>query len=456
MPEEQRGPTVGIFSDKTGGKGEMIKASINLQDLRRRIYIKAKAEPNWRFWGLYTHVCKIETLQEAYKLAKKNNGAPGIDGVTFKDIEGNGKEEFLQEILDELVSHTYLPTRNRKRDIPKGDGKSRTLGIPTIRDRVVQGALKLILEPIFEADFQDGSYGYRPKRTPHQAVDRVARAVVENKTRVIDLDLKAYFDTVRHDLLLKKVAERVNDDDIMRLLNLILKASGKRGVPQGGVISPLLANLYLNEVDKMLERAKEVTRHERYTYIEYARFADDITVLVDGYRKWGWLEKAAYKRLLEELAKLDLQINEEKTRRIDLSTGGSFSFLGFDFRRTRTRSGKWSVRITPKMKARTALLSKLKGVFRRFKSQPVEKVIVLINPILRGWTNYYRIGHSGECFGYVKDWVEKKARRHLMSARNLKGFGWNRWSRNWLYQNLGLYNDYKIRYYRDSKALPAR
>lgn len=433
----------------------MIKASINLQDLRRRIYIKAKAEPNWRFWGLYIHVCKIETLQEAYKLAKKNNGAPGIDGVTFKDIEGNGKEEFLQEILDELVSHTYLPTRNRKRDIPKGDGKSRTLGIPTIRDRVVQGALKLILEPIFEADFQDGSYGYRPKRTPHQAVDRVARAVVENKTRVIDLDLKAYFDTVRHDLLLKKVAERVNDDDIMRLLKLILKASGKRGVPQGGVISPLLANLYLNEVDKMLERAKEVTRHERYTYIEYARFADDITVLVDGYRKWGWLEKAAYKRLLEELAKLDLQINEEKTRRIDLSTGGSFSFLGFDFRRTRTRSGKWGVRITPRMKARTALLSKLKGVFRRFKSQPVEKVIVLINPILRGWTNYYRIGHSGECFGYVKDWVEKKARRHLMSARNLKGFGWNRWSRNWLYQNLGLYNDYKIRYYRDSKALPA-
>ena len=434
----------------------MTKASSNLQDLRRRIYIKAKAEPHWRFWGLYVHVCKVETLQEAYELAKKNNGAPGIDGVTFKNIEENGKEGFLQEIRDELVSHTYLPTRNRKKDIPKGDGKSRTLGIPTIRDRVVQGALKLILEPIFEADFQDGSYGYRPKRTPHQAVDRVARAVVENKTRVIDLDLKAYFDTVRHDLLLNKVAERVNDDDIMRLLKLILKASGKRGLPQGGVISPLLANLYLNEVDKMLERAKEVTRHERYTYIEYARFADDITVLVDGYRKWGWLEEAAYKRLLEELAKLDLQINEEKTRRIDLSTGGSFSFLGFDFRRARTKSGKWGVRITPRMKARTALLSKLKDVFRRFKSQPVEKVIELANPILRGWTNYYRIGHSGECFGYVKDWVEKKARRHLMRARNLKGFGWNRWSRNWLYQNLGLYNDYKIRYYRDSKALPAR
>lgn len=434
----------------------MTKASINLQDLRRGIYIKAKAEPSWRFWGLYIHVCKLEALQEAYKIAKKNNGAPGVDGVTYQDIEENGKGEFLQEIQDELVSRTYLPTRNRKREIPKSDGRYRTLGIPTIRDRVVQGALKLILEPIFEADFQDGSYGYRPKRTPHQAVNRVARAVVENKTRIIDIDLKAYFDTVRHDLLLNKVAERVDDDDIMRLLKLILKASGKRGVPQGGVISPLLANLYLNEVDKMLEKAKEVTRRGKYTYIEYARFADDLTVLVDGYPKWGWLEKAAYRRLLEELAKLDVQINQEKTRRVDLKTGESFSFLGFDFRRSQTRSGKWGVRITPKMKARTALLAKLKDVFRRFESQPVERVIELINPILRGWTNYFRVGHSSQCFGYVKDWVEKKTRRHLMRARNLKGFGWNRWSRNWLYQSLGLYNDYKIRYYRDSKALPAR
>jgi len=277
----------------------MTKASINLQDLRRRIYIKAKADKTWRFWGLYVHVCKMETLREAYKMAKRNNGAPGIDGVTFEAIESSGAEAFLQQIRDELVSGTYRPTRNRKQEIPKGNGKYRTLGIPAIRDRVVQGALKLILEPVFEADFQDGSYGYRPKRTAHQAVNRVAKAVVENKTRVIDVDLKAYFDTVRHDLLLKKVAERVNDNDVMRLLKLILKASGKRGVPQGGVISPLLANLYLNEVDKMLERAKEVTQKGQYTYIEYARFADDLVILVDSYPRWDWLEKAVCKRLLE-------------------------------------------------------------------------------------------------------------------------------------------------------------
>ncbi|WP_242652481.1 reverse transcriptase domain-containing protein [Desulfofarcimen acetoxidans] len=253
----------------------MIKASINIQDLRRKIYIKAKADKTWRFWGLYVHVCKIETLQEAYKMAKNKNGAPGIDGITFDNIEASGIEIFLQQIQKELISGTYWPTQNRRKEIPKDDGKYRILGIPTIRDRVVQGALKLILEPIFEADFQEGSYGYRPKRNPHQAIDRVAKAVVENKTRVIDLDLRSYFDTVRHDLLLKKVAKRVNDENVMRLLKLILKASGKRGVPQGGVISPLLANLYLNEVDKMLEKAKEVTRHEQYTYIEYARFADD-------------------------------------------------------------------------------------------------------------------------------------------------------------------------------------
>ena len=166
---------------------------------------------------------------------------------------------------------------------------------------MVQGALKLVLEPIFEADFQEGSYGYRPKRTAHAAIDRVAAAVVKNKTRVIDLDLRSYFDNVRHDTLMKKVAERVNDDDVMRLLKLIFKAGVSEGVPQGGVISPLLSNIYLNEVDKMLERAKEVTRHGRFTYIEYARFADDLIILVDGYRKWKWLLEAAYRRLLEEL-----------------------------------------------------------------------------------------------------------------------------------------------------------
>src|SRR5215470_17083444 len=194
------------------GRGEMTNAPISLQDLRRRIYRKAKAEPAWRFWGLYVHVCKPETLQEAYRLAKQNNGAPGSDGVTFAAIEERGTEAFLQELRQELVAHSYRPQRLRRVEIPKADGKGvRVLSVPTIRDRVVQGAVKLILEPIFEADFQPGSYGYRPKRTAHQAVNRVAQAIVEEKTRVIDIDLRAYFDNVQHSLLLEKVARRVND-----------------------------------------------------------------------------------------------------------------------------------------------------------------------------------------------------------------------------------------------------
>ena len=184
----------------------MTNTPISLQDLRRNIYVKAKAEPSWRFWGLYVHVCKMETLREAYTLAKKNNGAPGVDGVTFAVIEAQGVEQFLEQIQGELIDRIYVPLRARRKEIPKDGGKVRVLSIPAIRDRVVQGALKLIMEPIFEADFQPGSYGYRPKRTAHEAVHRVATAIVQWKTRVIDLDLRAYFDTVRHYLLLEKVA----------------------------------------------------------------------------------------------------------------------------------------------------------------------------------------------------------------------------------------------------------
>jgi RNA-directed DNA polymerase len=432
----------------------MIKASVSLQDLRRRIYVKAKAEPSWRFWGLYVHVCKKETLQMAYEMARKNNGAPGTDGVTFDEIEAQGVARFLVQIQDQLIGRTYVPLAARKKEIPKGDGKFRTLSIPAIRDRVVQGALKLILEPVFEADFQSGSYGYRPKRAAREAVNRVAQAIVQDKTRVIDLDLRAYFDTVRHELLLKKVAQRIDDDDVMRLLKVILKASGKQGVPQGGVISPVLSNLYLNEVDRMLERAKEVTRNGKYTRVEYARFADDMVILVDAHRRHDWLMKAVEKRLREEFAKLQVEINEEKSSIVDLSRGESFGFLGFDFRRTLSIKGVWRPQYAPKLKKRTALLQKLKEVFRKHQSQPVDRVVHLINPILRGWVNYFAIGHSSQCFNYIQDWVEKKIRRHLMRSRKRRGFGWQRWSRQWLYDGLGLFKGYRVSR-AEPKATPA-
>jgi RNA-directed DNA polymerase len=282
----------------------------------------------------------------------------------------------------------------------------------------------------------------------------VAEAIVQRKTRVLDFDLRAYFDNVRHDRLLEKVARRVDDADIMHLLKMMLKASGKKGVPQGGVISPLLSNLYLNEVDKMLERAREVTRNGKYTYVEYARFADDLVVLIDAYKRHDWLMGAVTKRLREEFAKLQVEINDEKSRTVNLERGESFGFLGFDFRYLRSLRGAMRPHYTPKLKKRTALLRGLKEVFRRHRSQPIGRVISLINPMLRGWVNYFAVGHSSECFSYIKDWVEKKVRRQLAQARKRKGFGWKRWNRSWLYDTLRLFNGYRVRH-DGPKAAPA-
>jgi len=433
----------------------MTKAPVTLQDLQRKIYTKAKADPSWRFWGLYVHVCKLETLRTAYALAKANDGAPGIDGVTFDAIEAAGVEGFLAQLRDELVTFRYRPQRNRQREIPKeGTTKVRILSIPAIRDRVVQGALKLILEPIFEADFQPGSFGYRRKRTAHAAVKLVAEAIVRDKTHIIDLDLKAYFDNVRHHRLLEKVAARVNDDEVMHLLKMMLKATGEKGVPQGGVISPMLSNLYLNEVDRMLERAKAVTRYGKYTAVEYARFADDLVILVDAHPRHAWLLKAVETRLREELATLEVEVNEEKTRLVDLTKGERFGFLGFDFCRVRSRTGAWRPQYTPKLKKRTALLRTLKTIFRRSRSQPAREVIQQINPILRGWVNYFAAGHASRCFTHIRDWVEKKVRRHLMRNAKRRGFGWRRWRRAWLYGTLGLFDGYQV-HYKGATAVPA-
>ena len=431
----------------------MIKTSITLQELRRKIYLKAKADKTHRFWGLYVHVCKESTLTESYHLVKRNNGAPGIDGMTFDDIEKGGVEIFLRNIQEELVKGTYQPVRNRIKEIPKANGKTRKLGIATIRDRVVQGAVKLILEPVFESDFQEGSYGYRPKRTAHQAIERVAEAVVKEKTRVIDLDLKSYFDTVKHHILLAKIAERVADEKILRLVKQMLKIGGKEGVPQGSVLSPLLSNIYLNEMDKMLERAKETTREGKYTHVEYARFADDVVILVDGHPKWDWLWAGINKRLREELNKLQVHINEEKTRQLDLIKGDSFAFLGFDFRRLKTKTGKWRVNYEPKMQARSKVIEKIRDVFQRFESQPLTRVRDLINPILRGWVQYFKIGNSSKVFGYVKDWLTRKIRRHLMKAKGKQGFGWKRWSTKGLYAVYNIYSDFKVS---PRKVVPVR
>src|SRR2546429_109759 len=300
----------------------MTTTPVSLQDLRRRIYVTAKADKTKRFWGRYVHVVKRETLRTAYALAKRNNGAPGIDGVTFAGIEAAGLEAFLAQLRDELVTRTYRPLPDR----------------------------------------------------------------------------------------------RVRDGEILHLLKLMLKASGKRGVPQGGVLSPLLANIYLTEVDAMLERATTVTREGAYTRVDYARYADDLVILVDWHRRHDWLLRAVHRRLREELAKLDLRLNENKSRIVDLRPGGTVGFLGFDFRRVRSVRGVWRAQVTPKLTQRTALLGKLRDVFGRSQSQPVGRVIAEINPSLRRWVNYFRIGNASRCLAYVRLWVEQRVRRHLMRA----------------------------------------
>jgi RNA-directed DNA polymerase len=243
----------------------------------------------------------------------------------------------------------------------------------------------------------------------------------------------------------------------MRLLKLILKAAGKKGVPQGGVISPLLSNVYLNEVDRMLERLQVETRQRGYSHLEYARYADDIVILVDGHRRHAGLFERVDERLREELAKLQVSVNEEKTRVVDLARGESFGFLGFEFRRIRALSGKWRPSYRPNRKKRTELMAKLRDIFRRFESRPMERVVESINPILRGWTNYFRIGNSRQDFSFIQDWVEKKIRRHLGRARQRRGFGWKKWSKEWLYRELGVFDDYRIRYYNSRpKATPCR
>src|SRR5438128_8427365 len=291
----------------------MTKAPIRLQELRRRIYRKAKSEKTHRFWGLFVHVTKIETLEEADRIAKGNGGAPGIDGQKFEDIEAAGRPAFLAEVREGLLTGRYKPGPNRKVEIPKGNGKVRTLQIPCVRDRVVQGALKLILEAVFEADFCSNSYGFRPKRSSHRALAEVRRSVMRRMSTVIDVDLSRYFDTIRHSVLLGKIAQRIQDPQVLHLVKQIIKVGGTVGVPQGGPFSPLAANIYLNEVDWYFDAIRCKTAQGGYEAVNYHRFADDIVITLSGHHtKRGWAARAL-QRLQEHLTPLGVEMNLEET-----------------------------------------------------------------------------------------------------------------------------------------------
>jgi RNA-directed DNA polymerase len=425
----------------------MRKAPISLQDLRRRIYRKAKSEKTHRFWGLFVHVTKIETLEEAYRIAKRNGGAPGIDGQSFSAIESDDLSTFLREVREDLITDRYKPMPNRRVEIPKGNGKVRTLQIPCIRDRVVQGALKLILEAVFEADFCLNSYGFRPKRSPHRALAEVRRSVMRRMSTVIDVDLSRYFDTIRHSILLDKIAQRIQDPQVLHLVKQIIKVGGIVGVPQGGPFSPLAANIYLNEVDWYFDAIRCKTAEGGYEAVNYHRFADDIVITISGHHtKRGWAERAL-QRLQEQFALIGVELNQEKTKMVNVLKGEAFGFLGFDLRRVRKRKGEDSfILMTPKKKARQAVKAKVRDIIGRSGATPVPGVVKQINATLAGWVNYFRVGNASRAFSEVRDYVEMKVRTLLTrrKRRRKSSVGWRRWSNEYLYDVLGLYWDWKI------------
>lgn len=434
----------------------MTTTSIGVQELRTRIGAKAKADPQHRFWGLYTHVWKLDVLREAYRLAKQNNGAPGVDGVTFEEVEAEGVENLLEALSRELSEKTYQPLPSRHVNIPKSGGKVRGLKIPAIRDRIVQGAMRLILEPIFEEDFQPGSFGYRPGRSAHEALERVQIGLQKRLHQVIDLDLKSYFDTVRHDLLLARIARRVCDDDLLWLCKRILKASGKRGLPQGSVIGPLWANVFLDDVDRLLERIQVESRQEPYEVVRYTRFADDLVVLVSSHpRARHWVSRVE-QQLREALAELDLTVNEEKSKTVDFGAGEPFDFLSYTFRWVDQRNdrGKKMVLARPAKDKRNGFLARLGEVMRRRLHVPVAKLVKeVVNPRVRGWVQYFRWGNAGRDLGYVAWQVDMKVRRFASRQRPKRrgGRAWTTWRAEEIYALWGLFHDYGVAWCSESK-----
>jgi RNA-directed DNA polymerase len=321
------------------------------------------------------------------------------------------------------------------------------LQIPCIRDRVVQGALKLILEAVFEADFCSNSYGFRPQRSPHRALAEVRRSVMRRMSTVIDVDLSRYFDTIRHSVLLDKIAKRIQDPQVLHLVKQIIKVGGTVGVPQGGPFSPLAANIYLNEVDWFFDAIRRKTTEGNYEAVNYHRFADDIVITVSGHHtKRGWAERAL-QRLQEQFALISVDLNQEKTKLVNLLKGEAFGFLGFDLRRVSKREGNgYLILMTPKKKARQAVKAKIRDIIRRGGATPAAILVKRINATLAGWVNYFRVGNASRAFSDVHNYVEMKVRTLLTrrKRRQKTSIGWRRWSNEYLYEVLGLFWDWTL------------
>lgn len=440
--DKERNRLKTITEDVAGNPLNQWGLSECLSLLRTKLFQKAKAEPKFRFYSLFGHVIRLETLQSAWTRVKANKGTPGIDGVSFKDIEkrNGGSQEFLRELQGSLKDRTYRPDHIKRVYIPKTDGNKRPLGIPTIKDRVVQMAVMLIIEPIFEADFLDSSYGFRPGRSAHDAVEKIRSHLKEGKRVVYDADLKGYFDTIPHDNLMKAVERRIVDRSVLKLLRMWLKSTvieidgnGKKrgskskiGTPQGGVISPLLANIYLHHFEKHFN---SITGDGKRLNASIVRYADDFVILM----KEPMTKLIQYMEQLLE-SRFRLTINRDKTKWVDMrKTGPMLDFLGFTFRyETGTRyRGYQCLNVSPSKKSVKKIKEKIHEHLS-YKNSHKHLVLVIpaLNRLLGGWDNYFAIGYRKKAYSEINCYLNLKlwkfcARKSQRKKKLPQGDTWN-------------------------------
>lgn len=417
-----------------------------LREFQRKLHKKAKAEPKCRFYSLYDKTYRMEVLVEAYRKAKANGGTCGVDGETFDDVERKGVAEYLTELQLEMKERRYVPKPVRRVYIPKPNGKQRPLGIPTIRDRIVQTAFLLVLEPIFEADFADSSYGFRPQKSAHDAVREIYKYLNWGCIEVYDVDLEKYFDTVDHTKLMKLVARRISDGQVLHVIRQWLDCGyiedgqhrqSNRGTPQGGVISPLLANIYLNPIDQAFERKR--LGAIRNGSIHLIRYADDMIILAQ--RK---LDEGI--ALLDRYVKrLDLRINQEKTRRLELRIGESVDFLGFRFHNVRSRqTGTRLILVRPSPRSQERFRATVRKYVHHSIPLRAKEQVENLNRYLRGWMGYFRLGNGSATFRELAHFVNKRVRHVIWRRRSRRGYGWDKLTSEYIYGQLGLFYDYHV------------
>jgi RNA-directed DNA polymerase len=422
-----------------------LKTPLRVRKLQRKLYAKAKRESACRFHQLYDKVYRGDILLHAYELCRANRGAPGVDGESFADIEKSGRIQWLAELQRELREKTYCREAVRRVMIKKIGGGERPLGIPTIRDRVVQQAVKLVIEPIFEADFDDSAHGYRPKRSARKAIEQVHQGLREGYTEVVDADLSKYFDTIPHPELMKCVARRIADRMILKLLKDWLKApvevtdergrkritggrSSTQGTPQGGVISPLLANLYMHRYLKAFRREGK-DREYRARIVNYA---DDFVILTRGHAA----EALEWTRWVME--RIGLSLNETKTCLRD-GRREEFNFLGYTFGPTMNKHlGKWYLGAHPSDKSLKRIKDRIHEILTPKNTAPWPEVVVELTQTLRGWVNYFSYGAVRDAYRALEQHLEERVRHFLRRRSKVIGQGFGRFNSRVIFGELGV------------------